>query len=384
MIGFQRVYLIGWAVIFIFCSDSLFAQKKSLHFIWCSDTHFGLTKSVFRNDSNVTAAKVNAAMVEQMNKIPQCILPTDNGTAAGEIIGRIEGVIITGDICNRQETGIQSASISWKQFEEDYISKLHLIKNDNSKAALLLTPGNHDISNAIGFHRPMEPKTDNASLVGIYNLTMHPTSPISSDSFNFEKNKIHYSQNIGGVHFIFVSAWPDSSERVWMNHDLELIPANMPAFIFTHADPYSEARFFRNPNGDNSINSTDKFENLVSETFKDGLNVKDSTIEEQKGFASFLHSHPNIKAYFHGHSNYAEYYEWNGPSNDLHLSCFRSDSPMKGRYSSKDETKLSFNIISLDTEQKEMTVRECFWNVHPSEKIQNIEWGMTHKISFKF
>ena len=84
----------------------------------------------------------------------------------------------------------------------------------------------------------------------------------------------------------------------------------MPAFIFTHADPYSEARFFRNPNGDNSINSTDKFENLVSETFKDVLNVKDSTIEEQKGFASFLHSHPNIKAYFHGHSNYAEYYEW--------------------------------------------------------------------------
>jgi hypothetical protein len=382
MSGIKKVYLLVCTTICIFCSYSLSAQKKTLQFIWSSDVHFGLTKTIFRNDSNVSAAKVNAAMVEQMNKIPFMRLPSDNGTGAGNIIGGIEGIIITGDLCNRQETGIQSASISWKQFEEVYITKIRLKKNDSSKSALLLTPGNHDISNAIGFHRPMQPKTDNASMVGIYNLTMHPTNPITSDNYDFEKNKIHYSENFGAVHFIFVSAWPDSSERAWMEQDLKLIPANVPAFIFTHADPYSEARFFQNPNGGHLVNATDKFENLVSESFKDGTSVKDSTIEEQKGLASFLVLHPNIKAYFHGHSNYAEYYEWNGPEKNIHLSCFRSDSPMKGKYSSKDETRLSFNIISIDPQKKELTVRECLWNKNPSIENQNVEWGIMHKISY--
>jgi hypothetical protein len=382
MITIKKIYLLLVLTFFIFCSENLFAQQKPIQFIWCSDLHFGLIKPIFRNDSNVTAEKVNAAMVEQMNRIPITFLPQDNGTGAGEKIGAIEAVIVTGDLCNRQEIGIQSASISWKQFENDYLIKLHLFKSDSSKSDLLLTPGNHDISNAIGYHKPMEPLHDNAALVGMYNLTMQPKSPISDNDFNFEKNKIHYSQNFSGVHFIFVSAWPDSSERVWMEQDLKLVPEKTPSFIFTHADPNSEARFFRNPNGDNSINSIDKFENLVSEHFKDGKSIKDSTTIEQKGFVSFLQLHPNIKAYFHGHNNFAEYYEWKGPDKNIKLPCFRSDSPMKGRYSSKDETKLSFNIISIDTEKKELTVRECFWNAHPLENVQNLEWGMLHTISY--
>jgi hypothetical protein len=167
-----------------------------------------------------------------------------------------------------------------------------------------------------------------------------------------------------------------------MEQDLKSIPENMPSFIFTHADPNSEARFFRNPNGDHSINSNDKFENLVEEVFKDGVSVKDSTTIEQRGLVSFLQSHKNIKAYFHGHTNFAEYYEWVGPDKNIHLPCFRSDSPMKGRSSSKDETKLSFNIISIDTEHREMTVRECFWNAHPLEATQKLEWGMENKITY--
>jgi hypothetical protein len=378
----KRIYLIGCLSFLFFCSENLLAQQKPLQLIWCSDTHFGLTKQYFRKDSNVTAAQVNAAMIEQMNRIPMTSIPLDNGSGGSKKIGGIEAVIITGDLCNRQEIGIQSASISWKQFEDDYMIKLHLLKNDSSKSDLLLIPGNHDISNAIGYHKPMEPLKDNAALVGIYNVSMHPKDPINKNDFNFEKNKIHYSQNYSGVHFIFVSAWPDSSERIWMEQDLKLIPESTPTFIFSHADPNSEARFFRNPNGDNSINSNDKFENLVSEYFKDGKSVKDSTIIEQKGFVSFLQLHPNIKAYFHGHNNFAEYYEWYGPDKNIKLPCFRSDSPMKGRYSSKDETKLSFNIISIDTEKKELTVRECFWNAHPLEKEQNIEWGMSNKIFY--
>ncbi|MEI6087277.1 MAG: metallophosphoesterase [Bacteroidota bacterium] len=382
MMIIKKISFFGCLTILLLCSESILAQQKTLQLIWTSDTHFGLTKPVFRNDSNVSAANVNAAMVAQMNKIPITYLPKDNGSSAGELIGSVEAVIVTGDICNRQEVGVQTASISWSQFEVNFISKLHLMKKDGSKSDLLLTPGNHDISNAIGFHRPMEPLMDNSSLVGIYNLMMHPSTPINTSNFSFERDKIHYSQNIGGVHFIFVSAWPDSSERVWIEHDLKLIPESMPSFIFTHSDPNTEARFFRNPNGDHSINPNDKFENLVVEIFKDGQSVKDSTKIEQRGLVSFFQSHKNIKAYFHGHTNYAEYYDWVGPDQNIHLPCFRSDSPMKGRYSSKDQTKLSFNIISIDTEKKELTVRECFWNAHPLETTQDLEWGMTHTISY--
>ncbi len=378
----KRNRFLGLLLFIFLISVCANAQQKIVQMIWCSDIHLGLTKPLFRNHSNVSSAAVNAAMVDQMNQIPKTYLPNDGGTGAGNKIGAIEAVIITGDLCNRQETGIQSASISWKQFEDDYLKRLNLLKKDGSNSALLLTPGNHDISNEIGFHRPMEPLQDNASMVGMYHLMMQPLTHINESDYSFTKNKIHYSKNVGGVHLMFVSAWPDSSERVWMQYDLKLVPEDMPAFIFTHSDPSSEARFFRNPNGDHSINSKDKFENLLEENFKDGISVKDSTSIEQRGFVNFLQTYKNIKAYFHGHTNYAEYYDWKGPDKSILLPCFRSDSPMKGKYSSKDETKLSFNIISIDSVRREMTVRECFWNAHPLDENQKIEWGIERKIAY--
>jgi len=36
-----------------------------------------------------------------------------------------------------------------------------------------------------------------------------------------------------------------------------------------------------------------------------------------------------------------------------------SNSPMKGNYSATDETQLSFEMVSIDTRAKQMTVREC-------------------------
>jgi hypothetical protein len=112
------------------CSGDLFGQKSGsvLQLVFCSDVHFGLTKPVFRGQKNVASAGVNAAMIEQMNALPNNRLPLDGGVGAGEKIGGIEAVIITGDICNRQEkaANIQSATISWKEFEEDYEGKLRL------------------------------------------------------------------------------------------------------------------------------------------------------------------------------------------------------------------------------------------------------------------
>ncbi len=362
--------------------DSIAAKSSTIQFIFCSDVHLGLTRPAFRNQTNVSSADVNAAMIAQMNELSSGYLPNDGGVCSGEKVGGIEGVIITGDICNRQEPEAQSASLSWKQFEDDYIGKLHLLNNAGNKTRLLLTPGNHDITNAIGYHKPMQPLVDNASMVGMYNLMMQPAIAKTANNFNFHNDKIHYSVNMGGIHLMFVSAWPDSAERVWMQQDLQKIPGTMPTFIFTHSDPDPEARFFQNPNGDHSINANDKFENLVEEMFKGGVSSKDNTIIEQRGLVAFLQAHPNIKAYFHGHTNYAEFYDWKGPDNTISLPCFRADSPMKGRVSAKDETKVSFNVVSIDTEKKLMTVRECLWNTHPEETSQKVTWGILRTISF--
>ena len=39
---------------------------------------------------------------------------------------------------------------------------------------LAVVPGNHDITNAIGFYKPMQPLTDPTSMVKIYNLMLQP------------------------------------------------------------------------------------------------------------------------------------------------------------------------------------------------------------------
>ena len=378
----KKIGSIIFFILLVCISQCSFAQEKVIHFVFCSDLHFGLTKPVFRGQANVSSIDVNLAMVAKLNELPSHLLPNDGGIGANSKIGALEGVIITGDICNREETGVQSATASWKEFTSDYVDKLHLLNKEGQPSQLLLTPGNHDISNAIGFHRPMQPLRDNAPLVAMYNMMMKPPVQKTAAGYNFNTDKIHYSVNVGGIHMMFVSAWPDSSERLWMQYDLNQVPAAMPAFIFTHSDPAPEARFFQNPNGDYSINPTDKFENLVAETFKGGFNVKDSTVIEQRGLVAFLQEHPNIKAYFHGHTNYAEFYDWKGPDNTINLPCFRADSPMKGRASSKDETQLSFNVISIDKEKKIMTVRECLWNAHPEKSIPTIEWGLKRTIAY--
>jgi len=54
---------------------------------------------------------------------------------------------------------------------------------------------------------------------------------------------------------------------------------------------------------------------------------------------------------------------------------------MKGNISGSDETKLSFQLISIDTKTKTMTVRECLWNSTPTNPSAPIVWGATTTIS---
>jgi hypothetical protein len=52
---------------------------------------------------------------------------------------------------------------------------------------------------------------------------------------------------------------------------------------------------------------------------------------------------------------------------------------MKGKFSAKDETLLSFELITIDTRKRTVTVRECRWNSAPGD-ASVLKWGETRTI----
>jgi predicted MPP superfamily phosphohydrolase len=302
---------------------------QAVRFVFTSDAHYGLTRSAFRGRTNVPAHDVNAALVSDINTL-----------------GPLDFVVEGGDVANRAEAAehIQPAAASWSQFTRDYIEQIH--------APVYVVPGNHDVSNAVGFYRPMTPAVDTTAMVGIYNLMMAPATRTTS-TYDYARDRVLTSRDVGGVHFVFLTVWPDSVGRAWLARNLESVDASTPVVIFTHDQPDAQSKHFTNPNGAHDINGTDGFENLLSDTFND------SRIGE---WESFVARHPNITAYFHGNSNWNEFYDWTGPHHSIRLHTFRVDSPMKGHDSEGDESKLSFHVATIDTRTKEMIVRERLWN----------------------
>jgi len=98
---------------------------------------------------------------------------------------------------------------------------------------------------------------------------------------------------------------------------------------------------------------------------------------------AFLKAHTNIKAYFHGHDNGNEYYKYKGPDDDVALRTFRVDSPMKGSASELDASKLSFQVVSIDSTLKQMTVRECLWNSNSATTLSPLVWGTVYSMSLR-
>ena len=368
----------------VICPEIVLSQTVNI--IFTSDAHFGITRAKFRGDTNVASYKVNAAMIAQMNTLPQLTLPADGGINAGTRIGYVNYLVEGGDITNRMEIPIQTSAASWGQFEEDYMHKLKLNDDERHPVKLLMVPGNHDISNAIGYSKPMKPLTDPTAMVKIYNAMLKPQKPLTNEDYDYAKDKINYSYNIHGIHLMFITLWPDSAERIWMQKDLDTVSKTTPVIIFTHDQPECESKHFTNPLPPHDMTIKNKFENLVAENYKEGVvAAKDdgATLVEQRGFVRFLKEHPNIKAYFHGNSNWNEFYIYRGPDNDVNLNTFRVDSPMKGKYSAKDETLLSFQLISLDPHTQSLTVRECLWNTMPSDRSQKIVFGKSSTVSLK-
>jgi hypothetical protein len=362
------------------------ATKSAVTFVFTSDLHFGINRGSFRGAANVESRLVNAALARKISGLPTTILPQDAGLRAGEAVGPISCVVVTGDIANRQElypVHIQSASVSWAQFEGSFESRLTLRDPAGRPAPLVLVPGNHDVSNAIGSPSKLVPATDPTAMVEIYNRMMNPAVRRSRETYRYPADTIHFSRDVGGVHLVFLSIWPDSVARAWLAEDLKGVAATTPVLLFCHDQPDLEAKHLTNPNGDHGINGRDKFENVVADRCADGSTVDVPTTIEQRALVSFLRAHRNIVGYFHGNSNWNEFYTWSGPDGDLALNVFRADSPIKGKSSGKDETKLSFQVVTYDAAAGTLTSRECLWNARGPADGDDVPvaWGESRTTS---
>jgi predicted MPP superfamily phosphohydrolase len=370
-------------------SSLLWAQSKEVQFVFTSDLHYGLTRPLFRGAKNVDAQVVNAAMVAKLNSLEETPFPSDGGRRSAQAVGPIDFLAVGGDVANRseqsEEVEIQSASRSWAQFRADYLQNLNLRDRSGGRSAVYVVPGNHDVSNAVGYFKPMTPLVDKTSLVEIYNLMMSPAVPKTTATYAYPRDRMMVSHDIGGIHFIFITLWPDSQVRQWLEKDLAAVRGDVPVILFMHDAPDVPSKHFINPNGSHDINEVDQFENLLADTFADTVNgvgkIENVALREQEEWEAFVRKHPNITAYFHGDSNWTQFYDWTGPEHSVVLHTFRADSPIKGHFSAEDETKLSFEIATIDTESRTMTVREVLWNADPQHPDSPVRWGSSTTVA---
>jgi hypothetical protein len=251
-----------------------------------------------------------------------------------------------------------------------------------ARTPLYVVPGNHDISNAIGYPRPMAAR-DNTSLLGIYNLMVQPPVPRTSARFDPEQDRVLTSRDVGGVHLQFIPIWPDSGVRRWMEADLGKVSAATPVIVFAHDGPDVVVNHLRNPNGAHDINAQDRFENVLADMPSQVRTIRESPIAERRALERFLVAHPNVTAYFHGHEHYNQFYDWSGPDLTASLHVFRADSPMRGAISGSDETKVSFQVAVLDPASKMLTVREALWNDARGAGAPAVRWGASTTVALQ-
>jgi hypothetical protein len=358
-----------------------------LQFVFTSDAHYGITRPAFRGARDVDAHIVNEALVDAINRLPGTRFPDDGGLRGGEAVGSIAFVAEGGDVANRETVSngrpIQPSRRSWAEFRHDYLEGLRVTAADGHPAAVFVVPGNHDVSNAIGFYEAMTPQTDASSMAGIYDLMMRPHGPLTAATYDYARDRVWTTRDLAGLHFVFLTVWPDSQTRAWLENDLRHVAPATPVVLVTHDQPDAEAKHFRNPNGSHGINAADRFENLLSDRFADGATTAAQPVAEQRALEAFFRRHPNITAYFHGNSNWNQFYDWTGPDHTVAVHTFRVDSPMKGRMSRKDETKLSFQVATYDPRSRTLTVRECLWNTSPRDPAAPLAWGSSVTVALQ-
>ena len=54
---------------------------------------------------------------------------------------------------------------------------------------------------------------------------------------------------------------------------------------------------------------------------------------------------------------------------------------MKGSVSAKDETKLGFDLVTIDAKNKMLTVRSAYWNADPADPSAPVVWNIPSSFS---
>lgn len=65
-------------------------------------------------------------------------------------------------------------------------------QKNNNQSPLFLVPGNHDVSNAIGFYEKMSPAKDATSMAEIFNRTMNLSVLRTKGTYSYDKEKVFY------------------------------------------------------------------------------------------------------------------------------------------------------------------------------------------------
>ena len=398
-----------------------------VNFVYTSDNHYGIVRPFFRGGVNVSAQTVNEAMIAKMNTLPSLTFPNDGGVGAGQLVGHIDFLVDTGDLANRSEP--QAAvgainnvsylgatvnypgnaaytaavsSVTWAQYQHDFLGDtntgnragglLTLQDSQGRGIPIFLSPGNHDVSDAIGMLGKIPAaNVDATSYVQIYNR-MTPYSgkaPIATNVFSNPGDytninlRVNYSFDIGGVHVQSVNMFPDRQVLDWMSADLATVPASTPVFLFCHVPlnmAAGETKVFGTPTNTSStwagnipfpLSGAD-----TATSYKDMNSAKQSV-------ADWLMAHPQVKALFSGHDNFNGATGWNGQDANGNLiaardaawpgvTLFRVDSPMKGDISGVSatgalagigmETNLSFQVYSFDLATRRLTEREYLYD----------------------
>lgn len=81
---------------------------------------------------------------------------------------------------------------------------------------MYLVPGNHDISNAIGYSKVLSPEKDASSAAGIFNRMMRPAVERTAETFNYQTDKVHYSFVKDG-YGLFLWECTDAYMRQWFD-----------------------------------------------------------------------------------------------------------------------------------------------------------------------
>lgn len=79
-----RVFLLGMAAALAAGARIGAVEQAPIQFVFTSDVHYGITRATFRGGRDVAAHDVDAAMVVQINALPDATFPKDGGLRGGD------------------------------------------------------------------------------------------------------------------------------------------------------------------------------------------------------------------------------------------------------------------------------------------------------------